>query len=151
MVPGRAFLRRLIDLTKGLNKPYYHIRLSKGARLDVDMWLRFLRDFNGRSFFLEDIWETSHTLQLYTDSAGSIGFGALFGTHWFHGLWPTTWHSCNIAVLELFPIVIAVHIWGPCMADKCVISDNAVVVDIINKMPIALASTRDAKRDSEIA
>ena len=135
VVPGRAFLRRLIDLTKGVGKPHYHIRISQGARLDLDMWLRFLRDFNGRSFFLDDIWETSHTLQLYTDSAGSIGFGAVFATHWFHGLWPTTWHGYNIAVLELFPIVIAVHIWGACMADKSVIffSDNAAVVDIINK------------------
>ena len=135
VVPGRAFLRRLIDLTKGVGKPHYHIRISQGARLDLDMWLRLLRDYNGRSFFLDDIWETSHTLQLYTDSAGSIGFGAVFATHWFHGLWPTTWHGYNIAVLELFPIVIAVHIWGACMADKSVIffSDNGAVVDIINK------------------
>ena len=125
----------LIYLTKGINKPYYHIRLSKGARLDLDMWLRFLRDLNSRSFLLEDIWEMSHTLQLYTDSTSSIGFGAVFGTHWSHSLWPTTWNSYNIVILELFPIVIAVHIWGPYMADKCVIfySDNATVVDIINK------------------
>ena len=41
VVPGRAFLRRLIDLTKGAGKPHYHIRISQGARLDLDMWLRF--------------------------------------------------------------------------------------------------------------
>ena len=135
VVPGRAFLRRLIDLTKGITKPHYHIRISRGAKQDLTMWLQYLTEFNGRSFFLNDIWETSQTLQLFTDAAGSIGFGAVFGAHWFHGLWPTTWHDFNIAILELFPIVLTVHIWGTCMADKCVIffSDNAAVVDIINK------------------
>lgn len=67
VVPGRAFLRRLIDLTKGVRKPHHHIRLSKGAKLDIALWLRFLTDFNGKSFFLDDAWETSDTLKLYTD------------------------------------------------------------------------------------
>lgn len=135
VVPGRAFLRRMIDLTKGVKKPHHHIHLSKGAKLDIMLWLRFLEEFNGRSFFFHDVWETSQTLQLYTDAAGSIGFGAVFGRHWFHGTWPELWKIYNIAVLELFPIVIAVHIWGSFMADKRIIffSDNAAVVDIINK------------------
>ncbi|XP_020617810.1 adhesion G protein-coupled receptor L4-like [Orbicella faveolata] len=38
----------------------------------------FLDEFNGKSFFLDDTWETSHTLELYTDAAGSVGFGAVF-------------------------------------------------------------------------
>ena len=72
--------------------------------------MRFLDEFNGKSFFLEDTWETSHTLELYTDAAGSVGFGAVFGKHWLGGEWPVTWKSYNIAVLELFPIVLAIHI-----------------------------------------
>ena len=53
VVPGRAFLRCLIDLTKGI-KPD-HIRISRGAKQDLTMWLQFLTEFNGRSFFLNDI------------------------------------------------------------------------------------------------
>ena len=121
VVPGRAFLRRLLDLTKGVRQPYHHIRLSQSAQLDLALWFKFLSQFNGRSFFLDDVWETSHTLQLYTDSSGSMGFGAVFGKHRFSGTWPYSWHSFNIAVLELFPIVVAVHVWGSCMTDKCVI------------------------------
>lgn len=41
IVPGRAFLRRLIDLTIGTQKPHHHIRLSKRAKLDLLVWLRF--------------------------------------------------------------------------------------------------------------
>ena len=134
VVPGRTFLRRMIDLIKGVSERHHYIRLSRAAKLDIMLWLRFLDDFNGRSFFLSDVWETPQSLQLYTDVAGSIGFGAVFDRHWLHGTWPNQWKSYNIALLELFPIVIAVHIWGHIMADKRIIffTDNAAVVDIIN-------------------
>ena len=135
VAPGRAFLRRLIDLTKGIQKPHHHIRLSKGAKLDILLWLRFLDEFNGKSFFFSDVWEISDTLHLYTDANGSIGFGAVFGYHWLQDLWPEMWKTFNIAFLELFPIVIAIHVWGSLMADKRIIffSDNAAVVHVINK------------------
>ena len=110
VAPRRAFLRRLIDLTKDIQKPHHHIRLSKGAKSDVLIWLRFLEDFNGESFFFNDIWETSHTLHLYTDAPGSIGFGAVFGCHWVHDIWPEMWKTFNIAFLELSLIVLAVHV-----------------------------------------
>ena len=73
VAPGRAFLRRLIDLTKGIQKLHHYIRLSKGAKSDILIWLRFLEDFNNKSFFFNDIWETSHTLHLYTYAVGSRG------------------------------------------------------------------------------
>ena len=72
-------------------------------------------------FSFNDIWETSHTHHLYTDVAGSIGFSAVFGCHWLHGIWPEMWKTFNITVLELFPIVLAVHIWGSLMANKGII------------------------------
>ena len=135
VVPGRAFLRRLIDLTTGLTRPHHHIRLNKEAKQDIRMWLQFLDHFNGRAFFLSDRWETSSTLELYTDAAASKGYGAIFGKHWFGGPFPSAWHCFNITVLEFFPIVLAVHIWGSSMANRCVMffTDNAALVDIINK------------------
>ena len=79
--------------------------------------------------------EVANTLELYTDSAGSKGYGAVFGNHWLCGAWPPSWQSLNIATLELFPIVIALHIWGPTISHKCVLlfTDNVALVDIINK------------------
>ena len=99
------------------------------------MWLQILDSFNGKSFFLTDVWETSNTLELYTDSAGSRGYGAVFGTHWLYGKWPPLWHHLNVATLELFTIVIALHIRGPKIANKCIIlfTNNAALIDIINK------------------
>ena len=36
--PGRAFLRRIIDLTKGIQKPYHKRRLTKSAKADLTAW-----------------------------------------------------------------------------------------------------------------
>ena len=84
---------------------------------------------------MDDKWETSCSMKLFTDAAGSKGYGAIFGNHWFYGAWPESWKSFNIAFLELFPIVLALHIWGPSMANRCVAfyTDNAAIVDIINR------------------
>ena len=67
---GRPFLRRLTDLVIGVKKPYFHIRLTRQVKLDLEVWLAFLDQFNGKSFFLDADCLTSDYLQLYTDAAG---------------------------------------------------------------------------------
>ena len=37
IVPGRAFLRRLIDLTIGGRRPHHHIRLTKETKHDMEV------------------------------------------------------------------------------------------------------------------
>ena len=44
VVPGRTFLRRLIDLTKGITRPSHHIRLNKEARADLACWRQLPRE-----------------------------------------------------------------------------------------------------------
>ena len=53
---GRAFLRRLIDLTIGATDPHHHIRLNNGSRADLRMWEEFLTQFNGSAFFKHRAW-----------------------------------------------------------------------------------------------
>ena len=54
---------------------------------------------------------------------------------WFSEKWTNEWKDYHISVKELFPIVIAVEIWGQVMANKkvCFFSDNMAVVQVINK------------------
>jgi hypothetical protein len=132
--PGRAFLRRLIDLTIGLSKPHHHRRLNKETRSDIQAWLIFVESFNGKCLFLSDRWETSEQLNLYTD-ASNIGFGGLFRKHWFAIKWPTDWLKYHITIREFFPIVVAIQLWGNALSNKCVtfFTDNSGVVHIINK------------------
>lgn len=134
IIPGRTFLRRLIDLTKGIAKPHHHKDLTKESRQDLAAWSLFINHFNGKSILFKHIWKTSEQLHLYTDAAGSWGFGAVFGRKWFYGAWPESMKEYNITLKELFPIVVAVEVWGRVLQNSCVIfhSDNAAVVNIVN-------------------
>ncbi|XP_021367155.1 uncharacterized protein LOC110459297 [Mizuhopecten yessoensis] len=132
--PGRTFLRRLINLTCGLQKPHHHVRLSREARADIAAWKVFIDSFNGVSMFLDDRWVTTPQLQFFTD-ASNRGFGAIFNTSWLFGTWPASFTSYHITVKEFFAIVLAIEIWGPCLRNRCLLlyCDNMAVVDIINK------------------
>ena len=82
VLPGRAFLRRLIDLTIGIFRPQHFIKLSQSVKSDMRTWLAFLSNFNGSSFFLNHNWITNPSLQLYTDASGSFGYGTIFREKW---------------------------------------------------------------------
>ncbi|XP_056009591.1 uncharacterized protein LOC130046335 isoform X1 [Ostrea edulis] len=135
VVPGRAFLRRLIDLVVGVKKPFHWIRLTKEARADMATWLLFLSHFNGKSVFLPLDWDSSDCLQLYTDASGTKGYAAILGASWFAQPWLEHMQHCQIAVKELYPIVLALEIWGSCLQNRRILffSDNISVVYIINK------------------
>ena len=88
VVPGCCFLRRLIDLSIGLKRPHHFVRVSKEVKADLLIWQQFFHENNGKSFFLNEKWENSVSLQLFTDAAGAHGFGAVFVSHWCYGEWP---------------------------------------------------------------
>ena len=48
VVPGRAFLQRLIVLTIGIHGPQFLIRLTREVKEDLKVWQQFLAGFNGR-------------------------------------------------------------------------------------------------------
>ena len=132
--PGRAFLRRLIFLTIDVKEPHHFVRITAEARKDIDIWLLFLTDFNGISILMEEKWLTSPHLNLYTDSAVTKGFGAVFGSLWTYGSWEES-IQYHITLLEMYPILLALYLWGKKLQNAWVIfhSDNMAVVDILNK------------------
>ena len=103
-------------------------------KLDLHLWLDFLSDFNGKAFFIDERFLNGDQLQLFTDAAGGIGYGALCGAEWCSGLWPPEWQSRNITALELFPIVAAVGTRGLYWrtASVCFYTHNEALVAIIN-------------------
>ena len=140
IVPGRPFCRRLINSTRGITKPYHHIRISKGLQQDLKTWLTFFKKFNGISMFHDKYWSSNGDVCLFTDSSAAIGngFGAYFKGKWTCGKWPVAWHlqglTADITLLEYFPILVAIYIWGDQLRNKKVNlrCDNASVVSIIN-------------------
>lgn len=134
---GRAFARRLSLATKGLRCPDHHFRVTRPLKLDMAVWRNFLAKYNGRTCFLEP--EVSNaSMALYTDAAGSVGFGAVLGDQWCAEQWPQSWREAglcsNLTLLEFFPIVVAIEVWPHCFANRKVIfwTDNISVVHCVN-------------------
>lgn len=108
--PGRAFLRRMIELLAHFRDRVHPMRLNAEFRPDLHWWLAFFQERNGImvfSFYPAYVrspiclW---HPMPL--DLAGSAPCGMGTGSRL---LGPT---APSIAFLELVPIVIAGHLWG---------------------------------------
>ena len=142
IVPGRPFCRRLINSICGLTKPYHHLRITSGMRQDLQMWLSFFQEFNGISVFHDRFWVSNEDVHLFTDSAAGqgMGFGIYFAGKWAYAPWPMSWFDLgitdDITVLELFPLLVALTIWGEELRNKkiCFRCDNEAVVQIVNTM-----------------
>ena len=139
VIPGRTFLQRIINLTRGVTSRFHHVRLNAEFFRDIEMWRYFVAHWNGRSFFLEDQVSASPDMQLFTDASGTIGFGGYLAGQWFQGSWPphlalSKATGISIEWQELFPIVVACVIWKSRFTGKrlqfwC---DNESVVHIVN-------------------
>lgn len=71
---------------------------------------------------------------MFTD-ASNLGFGAILGNQWFYGKWDPAMEKYHINIKELFPITVALEVWGDLLKNKSVLffSDNETVVAILNK------------------
>ncbi len=135
---ARAFSRRLYDLLGRSSNPKYRVRLTNGIKEDLRVWLNFLQNFNGISVFHHAEWLSGEQLDLYTDASGTNGFGAYFKGRWTYGKWPESWERAQLTrdmtLLEFFPIVVSLRLWGHNLRNKQVMffCDNQAVVSIIN-------------------
>ena len=135
VLPGRAFLRRLISSIIGVKEPYHFVKIFAEMKSDLEMWKTFVESFNGKSMFLQDRFLTSDVLSLYTDTAASFGYGAIYSSYWFYGAFPPQCRNYNITLLELYPIVLAINVWGHLWKNHCVrfYTDNLALVYILNQ------------------
>ena len=134
IIPGRPFLRRLYDATKGIENPKYFIRVSAHMKEDLAVWLTFLSYYNGRTMFLSQMF-SNPDYTIITDASKSFGFGAIFGNLWLCGEWPQTWKKHTITILEFGPILFAIATWSHLFNNKCihVKTDNLALVSIVTK------------------
>ena len=132
--PGRTFIRRMINATIGVSKPYHHVHLTNDIKQDIKLWLTFIQSFNGINFFIPNTPVPSHHINLHTDSCPS-GYGGTFRSHYFYGKFPTSWAKLNICVLELYPILLALQLFAHHMKNTHIViySDNIAVVAVLNK------------------
>ena len=83
---GRIFLRRLLDASTKVASLHHWIQLSAPMRANLDWWISFVQQWNGKSFFLDHAWTPSPAFQLFTD-ASQQGYGCYWKGHWLSGSW----------------------------------------------------------------
>ena len=136
ILPGRAFLVRLYSLLSKASRPFHRIRLTASVKNDLLIWHTFLSDYNGKSLYREQLFQSDSAVEIFTDASGSLGFAAVMGRLWFSGTWPSSWWQAqNIFLLELIPVFLALSTWADTLANKIVILrvDNEALVHVLNK------------------
>ena len=85
------------------------------------------------SFLLSPRWVPIPDLHVSSNTAGSVGYGAILGRDRFMGRWSPLQLPLSIAYKELFPIVLAASLWGHQWSAKRVEfrSDNMAVVKVL--------------------
>ena len=132
--PGRTFMRRMINLLRCFRKDDHPIRLNEEFKRDLNWWLDFFSQWNGISFFLLPHLLPPPTVYVGSDASGTRGYGAYLNSDWFNGRWSPKQTFLSIAYKELFPVVVAAHVWGHCWRRHRILFrvDNEAVVAILN-------------------
>ena len=129
---GRLFLRRLINLSTTVSQLHHHITLNSQARADIQWWLQFLPEWNGKAMFLDTTWVSAPDLQFYTDASGGKGYGAYFAGAWLRGDWQPHQQlpRRSIQWQEMFTILAAATTWAQRLRGKriCFCCDNQAIV-----------------------
>ncbi|KAJ1172982.1 hypothetical protein NDU88_004824 [Pleurodeles waltl] len=99
------------------------------------MWATFLESFNGIPL---KVWcNCDWDVQLFSDAAGSTGFGLYWKGRWCAKEWLNEWKNGghSIAFLELFPLIVAVCLLGAELRHSRVLFrvDNMAVVQMVNR------------------
>ena len=139
--PGRAFVRRMIDLSTSRSHMEAWLRLNQEFCSDLEWWFQLASSWNGVSLLAPHKRECPD-LEITSDASGSWGCGAFQGADWFQLQWENQSNPPNITVKELTPIVLGAAIWGHKWAGKTIraLCDNMAVVHILNSR-----KSRDSK------
>nr|XP_006812893.1 PREDICTED: uncharacterized protein LOC102807207 [Saccoglossus kowalevskii] len=155
VLPGRSFVSHLLQLASIVPKLHYHVAINSDCRMELAMWDSFLQSWNGVHLFLNSEVTSAADLQIYTDASSTVGFGGYFRGEWFNDCRPAELNMNNrsdlsMALLELYPIVVAAMLWGGKWSQKRIRfnCDNEATVHIINKEVQAVGSSRTAAQNA---
>ena len=130
---GRTFLRRIIDQICLLKSPRAKYKLSVEFFADLHWWISFLRIFNGKCAFLNNV----PTADVQTDAC-NFGAGGFFQGDWYYHSFvcdkPEV-ANLHINFKEVLAIYFAAKHWAPSWSGQHIVihSDNTTAVSILNK------------------
>ena len=130
VISGRTFLRRMIDHMKSLPNNMHadtQYDLSEQFFADLSWWRKFLSEWNGKSFILNNEWVHSSKLHIYTDAC-VIGYSGVFGEEWYSEQWTPELEKQaqrekrdSMPWKELYAVATAAATWGPRWSTKRIV------------------------------
>eukprot|EP00731_Ephydatia_muelleri_P013916 Em0007g1226a len=131
--PGRSFLRRMIDLLRGVKSNRRLIRLNSSFRSDLLWWHHFLSGWNGVSAAVS-LELVQPDVVVHSNASGSIGCAAWWSEGWLHYEWPPEVAAASITPKETLPVVFACAVWGQLWGNKRIrfYCDNEAAVANLN-------------------
>ena len=130
IIPGRIFLRRMIDTTNNAKQLDHWVHMTADFRSDLAWWCCFMKSWNGRAM-MQVLANTQPPLAtITTDMSGS--WGILGGSRILDTM-PLARRMAAYPNSELLPIILAIATWGPhwCYSTIKILCDNMAVVNII--------------------
>ncbi|RXN02889.1 poly [Labeo rohita] len=114
---GRPFVSHLFSLASCAHALEDRISLTESCRNELSLWVSFLSQWNGLSFFYNNLISSPIDIQLFTDAAPSVSFGGFYQGRWFASTWPPQLldlpqQQTSSALFELYPLVVAALLWG---------------------------------------
>ena len=100
--PGRAFLRRLTELSKVLKALHHFVRLNKDALSDISWWSAFASRWNGIDL-LSALRKVRQTVCLESDASGGWRCSAVWQQRWLQLKWGPGTERLGIAAKETIP------------------------------------------------
>ena len=131
--PSRFFLCRMFELLGGIGKAHHPVQLNHSFRSDRVWWDTFLESWNGIAFLQLSELKTPDQ-HLFTDAAGSFGYGGPWDGNWFQYCWSQAFATERIPQQELLLIVMACMLWGRQWQGQhiCCHCDNMALVQVVN-------------------
>ncbi|KAI2646202.1 Pro-Pol polyprotein [Labeo rohita] len=113
---GRPFVSHLFSLASCAHALEDRISLTESCRNELSLWVSFLSQWNGLSFFYNNLISSPIDIQLFTDAAPSVSFGGFYQGRWFASTWPPQLldlpqQQTSSALFELYPLVVAALLW----------------------------------------
>ena len=130
ILPWRSFVSYLIKLSTTVSELHHFVHLNKECHIDLEFWLRFLKNWNGINMFYSASIISNFDMELFTDASSTLGFGGFFHGKWFYSSWPLI-NDCS----RTLPRCGSCYFMGVSWKSQNILfwCDNVSTVDIIRK------------------
>ena len=134
---SHVFLQCVLDLLCCFCTHNHISCLNSEFQLHLHWWRYFPISCHGVSLGLFPGMSAPTDVEVTSDPVGSLCFGAYYNKEWFSSVWVPSEADQSIAYKELFPVVVASHVWGSQWFQRHVLfrSDNKAVVHILIARP----------------